>query len=189
MSDTFVDVYMGTALLYAKKIKAARYDRYFMDIAYRSAEMSYAKRLRVGAVITRDNRIISTGFNGTPPGHDNCCELETENGVLVSKKSTIHAEESAISFAARTGISTENATIYCTHSPCFFCARLIVNAGIRSVIYSEKYRDDEGVQFLKDSSVRVVEINTKSTTPKETDDSQTSTSHNPETYGIECRQM
>lgn len=155
MSDTFDDVYMGTALLHAKKSKAARYDRYFMDIAYRSAEMSYAKRLRVGAVITRDNRIISTGFNGSPPGHDNCCELETENGVLVSKKSTIHAEENAILFAARTGISTENATIYCTHSPCFFCARLIVNAGIRSVIYSEKYRDDEGVRFLIDSSVGV----------------------------------
>lgn len=183
MSDTFDDVYMGTALLHAKRSKAARYDRYFMDIAHRSAEMSYAKRLRVGAVITRDNRIISTGFNGSPPGHDNCCEIETENGVLVSKKSTIHAEENAILFAARTGISTENATIYCTHSPCFFCARLIVSAGIRSVIYSEKYRDDEGVRFLIDSSVSIVELNTKSTTPKETDDCETSTSHNPETYG------
>lgn len=173
MSDTFDDVYMGTALLHAKKSKAARYDRYFMDIAYRSAEMSYAKRLRVGAVITRDNRIISTGFNGSPPGHDNCCELETENGDLVTKESTIHAEKNAILFAARTGISTENATIYCTHSPCLPCAMLIVNAGIRSVIYSEKYRDDEGVQFLIDRSVSVVDINTKSTTPNETDDFKT----------------
>ena len=174
---------MGTALLHAKRSKASKYDRYFVDIAYRSAEMSYAKRLRVGAVITRDNRIISTGFNGSPPGHDNCCEIETENGVLVSKKSTIHAEENAILFAARTGIPTENATIYCTHSPCFFCARLIVSAGIRSAIYSEKYRDDEGVQFLIDSDVAVVELNIKSITPKETYDDKTSTPYNSETYG------
>lgn len=154
MSDTFDDVYMGTALLHAKKSKAARYDRYFMDIAYRSAEMSYAKRLRVGAVITRDNRIISTGFNGSPPGHDNCCELETENGVLVTKESTIHAEENAILFAARTGISTENATIYCTSSPCLPCARLIVNVGIRSVIYKDKYRDNSGVEYLQKYGIK-----------------------------------
>lgn len=139
--------------------KQAKYDTFFMDIAERCSAMSVATRLKVGAVITKNNRLISSGFNGSPPGLPNECEEVRESGEVVTKPTTIHAEENAIIFLARSsGASTEGSTLYSTHSPCFTCARLAINAGISRVVYRDHYRDGLGVDLLKNSGVSVTKI-------------------------------
>lgn len=125
-----------------------------MRIAFELASLSYAKRTKVGAVITMGRRIISQGWNGNPPGKDNI--LEDERGM--TKPSVIHAEANAICFAARIGTSIEGTAIYCTHSPCFECAKLIIQAGITTVYYSIPYRIAGPLQFLKDNNVHVEQI-------------------------------
>lgn len=134
-----------------------RFIRYYMDIAKRSAEMSHAKRLKVGAVIVKDNKIISTSWNGTPSGEDNNCEHEVD-GKLTTKPEVAHAEEMAISKLARDGISCLAATMYITHAPCMQCARLIYNAGICSIYYEKSYRDSTGVEFLQKRGISVQKL-------------------------------
>jgi dCMP deaminase len=134
--------------------KQKRYDKLFMDSAKLSANMSYCDRLKVGAVIVKDNRIIVNAWNGTLPGICNECE-ETIGDRIVTSEFVLHAEQNAILFAAKNGISIKGASMYITHSPCKTCAKLIAGAGIKEVIYNEEYRDTEGIDFLKKVGVKV----------------------------------
>lgn len=118
------------------------------------AELSRANRLKVGAVIVKEDRIISIGFNGTPIGQNNICE--DKNGDTLP--SVVHAESNSILFAARIGISTEGATLVITHSPCFQCAKMIVQCGIKEVHYKEEYRDTSSIKFLQECDVSVHKI-------------------------------
>lgn len=145
-------------------IKEERYNKYFMDVALRTAENSYAIRSKVGAVLVCDNRIIATGWNGTPAGFDNCCEEKYVKGPssndigLKTKATVIHAEANAIYFCAKHGISTEGAILYITLSPCATCALALIQAGIKEVYYLEKYRDDTGLRILQQANIKIEQI-------------------------------
>jgi dCMP deaminase len=135
----------------------------YMETAYAFAECSTARRLKVGCIIVKDERIISIGYNGTPSGWDNNCESEIystsvgDDPRLVTKPQVLHAESNAIAKLARCTESGEGATIVCTHAPCMECAKLILQSGIIRVIYSEDYRSTEGLEFLTQGGVHVVQ--------------------------------
>lgn len=121
-----------------------------MDVARRTASLSYAERLKVGAVAVKDKRIVCIGFNGTPEGLPNACEKDGH-----TLPSVLHAEENMILFAAKNGISLKDCSVYITHAPCINCARMIYGAGIKSVTYCEAYRSCEGLDFLESVGVDV----------------------------------
>lgn len=123
----------------------------YMDTAERFAQLSSAKRLQVGAVVVKDHRIISIGYNGTPAGWDNGCEDDDYK----TKPEVIHAEANAIAKLARDGESGRYATLFCTHAPCIECAKLIAGAGIGKVYYRDVYKNDLGLAFLENSGVEV----------------------------------
>lgn len=123
----------------------------YMRMARIWAENSYCKRRRVGALIVKDKMIISDGYNGTPSGFENVCEDENN----VTKPYVLHAEANAITKIARSGNNSDGATLYVTTSPCIECAKLIIQAGIRRVIYGEKYRIEDGINFLKRANIDV----------------------------------
>jgi dCMP deaminase len=131
----------------------------FMDTAERFAQLSSAKRLQVGAVVVKDNRIISIGYNGMPSGWTNECEYELHQPIgrvdLVTKDEVIHAEANAILKLARDGESGNGASLFCTHAPCIHCAKLIHGAGIKTVYYRESYRDTAGLDFLEKCNIEV----------------------------------
>jgi dCMP deaminase len=132
----------------------------FMDTAERFAQLSSAKRLQVGAVVVKDNRIISIGYNGMPSGWDNTCEeiIEThEDGGVVTKTKdeVIHAEANAISKLAKSGDSGDGADLFCTHAPCIHCAKIIYGAGVKKVYYRNSYRDEVGLQFLERCGISI----------------------------------
>ena len=143
-----------------------------MKAAEGYAELSYAKRLKVGAIITKDDRVISIGYNGTPAGWDNDCEYEDIgfsdavfgelqtliNRGLKTKPEVLHAEANAIGKLARSSESGINATMYLTHSPCFDCAKLIHVAGINKVFYRTQYRNTDGIEFLNKCNIEVEQI-------------------------------
>ena len=127
------------------------------------AELSYARRLKVGAIIVKDNRIVSIGYNGMPSGWENVCEDETfgEDGfhmIMKTKPEVLHAETNAIAKLARSTESGEGASMFITHSPCIECAKLIYQSGISAVYYDEDYRDDSGIRFLEKSNVSVEKV-------------------------------
>ena len=137
-----------------------------MKVAEHTAEMSSAVRLKVGAIVVKDDRIISLGYNGTPAGWDNNCEYEViaEDGddyetVLKTRPEVLHAETNAIAKLAKSTESGLDATLFVTHSPCLDCAKLIYQSGINSVYYRNAYRTDDGIQFLKDSGIKVEQLN------------------------------
>lgn len=119
------------------------------------AENSYCKRRQVGALIVKDKMIISDGYNGTPVGFENVCE--DEDGI--TKPYVLHAEANAITKIARSGNSSEGATMYVTASPCIECAKLIIQAGIKRVVYAEKYRLEDGLDLLRRAGVELVYVN------------------------------
>ena len=121
----------------------------YMDVAERFAQLSSAKRLQVGAIVVKDDRIISIGYNGMPAGWDNCCEDEQNK----TKPEVLHAESNAIAKLARSPESGEDATIFITHAPCIDCAKLIYQSGITTVYYKNEYRSTQGLNFLKKSGV------------------------------------
>lgn len=133
-----------------------------MKAAGNYAELSYARRLKVGAIVTKEDRVISIGYNGTPKGWDNNCENEIHQltgGVnLVTKPEVIHAEANAIAKLARSSESGEGAHMYITHAPCFDCAKLIYTAGIEKVFYQNAYRNEDGLEFLKKCNIEVEKI-------------------------------
>lgn len=137
--------------------KQAKYDRFFMDVAKRAAEMSYATKKKVGCVITRDNHIIASGWNGQPAGFPNSCEYVDQNGDLKTEDTVIHAEANALYWCAKTEIMTEGATAYITLSPCKHCALGLIQSGIKRVVYGEEYwnREKSGVRLLEDAGMKV----------------------------------
>ena len=133
-----------------------------MDWAKRVADCSHAVRLHVGAVIVKDDTVISYGYNGMPAGWDNNCEDEVfqQDGTsaLKTKPEVLHAESNAIAKLAKSSNSGIDADLFVTHMPCLDCAKLIYQSGIRSVYYNENYRDDSGVKFLEKSGVEVIQV-------------------------------
>lgn len=138
-----------------------------MDVAHRFAQLSTAKRLQVGAIIVKDDRIISIGYNGMPSGWTNECEhqeLEYSLGHgddvfrLKTKDEVIHAEANAIAKLAKGSESGLGSTLFLTHSPCIQCAKQIYTAGIVEVFYKEEYRDPAGAEFLRKCNVKVTKV-------------------------------
>jgi dCMP deaminase len=134
----------------------------FMDTAERFAQLSSAKRLQVGAVVVKDNRIISIGYNGMPAGWTNDCEeviqLSDDTVELKTKDEVIHAEANAIIKLARDGESGNGSSLFCTHAPCIHCAKLIHGAGISIIYYRNSYRDELGINFLNKCKVEVNKV-------------------------------
>ena len=129
-----------------------------MRAAHIYAELSSARRLKVGALVVKDDRIISIGYNGMPKGWDNNCEHELEDGTIKTKPEVLHAETNAIAKLARSVESGLDADLFVTHSPCLDCAKLIYQSGIKRVYYANAYRDESGVTFLKNSGVEVTKL-------------------------------
>ena len=127
-------------------------DNRYLRMAHIWSENSYCKRRKVGALVVKDKTIISDGYNGTPSGFENVCEDENN----VTKPYVLHAEANAITKLARSTNSGEGATLYVTASPCIECAKLIIQAGIRRVVYGEKYRLDDGLRLLQRAGVETV---------------------------------
>ena len=164
---------------------AKKIDHAHMIVAKVYSELSYAKKLQVGAIITKGDRLISVGYNGTPSGWSNECEdveymddsEHLDYAIMVAqgwtfgaykemtgwvrrttKPEVIHAEANAVAKLARSSESGEGATMYITHSPCFECAKLIYTAGIKKVFYRDQYRSDDGIEFLRKCNVEVEEL-------------------------------
>jgi dCMP deaminase len=143
----------------------------YMKTAETFAELSHARRLHVGAIIVKDDRIISIGYNGMPAGWDNNCETTVTNVVgvapdghdlveltLKTRPEVLHAETNAIAKLAKSTESGDGAILFVTHMPCLDCAKLIFQSGIRSVFYRDSYRSSDGVSFLEQSGVEVKQI-------------------------------
>ena len=130
-------------------------DKYYIKVAQLCAKNSYAIKLQVGAIIVKDGQIISDGFNGTPCGFENKCEVKSMDGSLHTLSYVLHAESNAILKCAKYGRSTNGSTLYITHSPCIECAKLIIQAGIIRVVYLEDYKKSEGLELLKKASINV----------------------------------
>lgn len=143
----------------------------YMQTAYQFAKLSYAKRRKVGCVIVKNKQIISFGYNGMPYGFDNECEMlevsqecSTETtctdscSCTVTRREVLHAESNAIMKVAKSTMSCEGAELYTTTCPCFDCAKLIIQAGITKVYYSEDYRDMSGVELLKKANIEVERV-------------------------------
>jgi dCMP deaminase len=138
--------------------------RAYMKTAEIFAELSHARRLHVGAIVVKDDRIISIGYNGMPAGWDNNCEFEfvhpqTKIPELVTNKEVLHAESNCISKLAKSNESGMGATMFITHAPCLDCAKLIYQSGINSVLYRDTYRDTSGITFLEKSGIIVEKLN------------------------------
>lgn len=134
-----------------KDLKQLELDKRYLKMARIWAENSYCQRRQVGALIVKDKMIISDGYNGTPAGFENVCE--DENGV--TKPYVLHAEANAITKIARSGNNSDGATLYVTDSPCIECAKLIIQAGIKRVIYGRQYRLTDGEDLLRRAGVEV----------------------------------
>jgi dCMP deaminase len=134
--------------------KRPTWDEYFLEIAFSVAERSTCDRAHVGAVLVRDKRILSTGYNGSPAGLPHCDEVGhlIVDGHCVR---TLHAEQNAIIQSALHGVGSEGATAYVTHQPCLTCAKMLINAGIRRVVYAGNYPDTYSRQFLAEANVQL----------------------------------
>ncbi len=131
--------------------KEKKFDARYMQMARIWAENSYCTRRKVGALLVKDKMIISDGFNGTPSGFPNVCEDENN----VSLPYVLHAEANAITKVARSGNSSDGATLYITDSPCIECAKLIIQSGIRRVVYGRQYRLTDGIELLRRAGIQV----------------------------------
>ncbi|MDE5739048.1 MAG: dCMP deaminase family protein [Bacteroidaceae bacterium] len=135
--------------------KQYRLDLRYMRMARIWAENSYCQRRQVGALVVKDKTIISDGYNGTPSGFENMCEDDNN----VTKPYVLHAEANAITKLARSSNSSDGATLYVTASPCIECAKLIIQSGIKRVVYAEHYRLEDGINLLKRANINVEYIN------------------------------
>jgi dCMP deaminase len=140
-----------------------RFHQLYMNIAQEVANMSHARRLKVGAIVVKDDRIISMGYNGMPSGWHNDCEIETryeDGGVtLTTRPEVLHAEMNALMKLAKSTESGLGAVLFVTHSPCMECSKGIYQAGIARVFYAQDYRDDTGIKFLRASNIDVMRFN------------------------------
>jgi dCMP deaminase len=135
--------------------KQKRYDKAYLRLALEWAKLSYCQRKKVGALIVKNGTIIADGYNGTPSGFDNCCEDHQGNTHWY----VLHAEANAILKLSKSNNSGDGATLYITLSPCKDCSKLILQSGIKRVVYCTEYKDTEGVDFLKNSGIEVVFFN------------------------------
>lgn len=147
-----------------------KFDKKYLQMASIWATNSYASHSKVGALLVKDNQIISDGYNGTPKGFDNCCEIEkrtwdldsegdySEYVQLVTKPEVLHAEANAITKVAKSNYSSDGSTLYVTLSPCFECAKLIIQAGIKRVVYKDVYRNTDGLELLKKAGIEIEQI-------------------------------
>ena len=134
-----------------KEDRQHKFDKHYLEMAAIWAKNSYCKRRQVGALLVKDRMIISDGFNGTPAGFENQCEDDNDT----TKPYVLHAEANAITKVAKSGNSSDGATLYITTAPCIECAKLIIQSGIRRVVYSEEYRKSEGIELLKRANIEV----------------------------------
>ena len=134
--------------------KQTKLDKRYLKMAQIWAENSYCERKKVGALLVKDKMIISDGYNGTPAGFENICEDDTDT----TKPYVLHAEANAITKVAKSNNSSENSTLYITTSPCLECSKLIIQSGIRRVVFSEKYRITDGIDLLERAKIEVVHI-------------------------------
>lgn len=134
----------------------------YIDIAHRFAQLSTARRLQVGAIVVKDDRIISIGYNGMPAGWDNNCEdviqHEDDTVSLKTKPEVLHAEMNALMKLARSNESGDQASMFITHAPCMDCAKGIYQAGIKEVFYTDEYRSTDGITFLKRCDIKIEKI-------------------------------
>ncbi len=137
-----------------KEAKQKRYDIAYLQMAEQWANLSHCSRKKVGAIIVKDQMIISDGYNGTPAGFDNCCE--DGNGETLWY--VLHAEANAILKVAKSTNNCKGATLYLTLSPCKDCSKLILQAGIKRVVFSRGYKDCSGIDFLKESKIEIEQI-------------------------------
>jgi dCMP deaminase len=137
----------------------SKWKKAFMRCAFAFSECSSAERLKVGCIIVKDNKIISVGYNGTPNGWNNKCEIEekTDDGeiILKTKPNVIHAESNCLIKLAKTTGNANKALMFITHSPCYECAKMIYQSGIKKVYYANDYRNMDGVDFLKSCNVKI----------------------------------
>ncbi|SHE85877.1 deoxycytidylate deaminase [Chryseobacterium takakiae] len=131
-----------------------KFDKAYLKMAQEWAKLSYCKRKQVGALIVKDRMIISDGYNGTPSGFENCCEDEEGKTHWY----VLHAEANAILKLAASTQSAEGATLYLTLSPCKECSKLILQAGINRLVYINEYSDDDGISFLKNHGIEIIQI-------------------------------
>ena len=134
--------------------KQLKFDRSYLRMAQVWAENSYCNRRKVGALIVKDKMIISDGYNGTPSGFENVCEDEEGH----TKPYVLHAEANAITKVSKSNNSSNGATLYVTAAPCMECAKLIIQSGIRRVVYLESYRLSDGIELLERAGIEVVQI-------------------------------
>ncbi len=155
-----------------------KWDLRFMELAHSIANWSscYQENRKIGAIIVKNKRILTTGYNGAPAGLQSCVErqeclrrkLDIPSGIRQELCYAIHAEQNAIIQAAKLGVSIDGATLYCTHQPCVICAKMIVNAGISRVLYAQGYPDEFALQIFKEAGVPLERLNPdQSTTPQE----------------------
>ena len=131
-----------------------QFDKRYLEMANTWSKNSYCERRKVGALIVKDRMIISDGYNGTPQGFENICEDEEGN----TKSYVLHAEANAITKVAKSNNSSQGATLYVTSSPCLECSKLIIQSGIKRVVFSEKYRIEEGIELLKRANIEIVQL-------------------------------
>ncbi len=129
-------------------------DQRYLKMADIWAQNSYCKRRQVGALLIKDQMIISDGYNGTPSGFENICEDENDN----TKPYVLHAEANAITKVAKSGNSSNGATLYVTSSPCLECSKLIIQAGIKRVVFTESYRLEDGINLLKRANIEIKQV-------------------------------
>lgn len=137
-------------------------DSRYLRMAKIWAENSYCQRRKVGAIVVKDKMIISDGYNGTPSGFENVCE-DANN---ITKPYVLHAEANAITKLARSSNNSDGATLYVTASPCIECSKLIIQAGIKRVVYGEKYRLEDGIELLRRANIEVTYLNTDEDDPE-----------------------
>ena len=146
------------------------WDEYFLEIAHVVAKRSTCERRQIGAVIVRDRRILTTGYNGAPSGLGHCLEvgclrdqLGIASGTRTEMCRALHSEMNAIIQAAQHGVSTKGATLYCTHQPCSVCARMLINAGITRIVYTGPYPDEFSMQLLREAGIEIAIVDGDST--------------------------
>lgn len=135
-----------------------KFIEFYMDVAKRVSQLSTAEKLKVGAILVKNNNILGFSYNGTPSGWEsNVCETIVD-GEFKTKSEVSHAEENLIVKLAKSSESSENGIMFVTHNPCYMCARMINNAGITEVYYSYEYRDSSGIFFLRKCGIKVEKI-------------------------------
>jgi dCMP deaminase len=135
-------------------LEVTKFDIAYLKMAKEWAKLSYCKRKKVGALIVKDRMIISDGYNGTPSGFDNCCEDNFGDTLWF----VLHAEANAILKLASSTQTAKNATLYLTLSPCKECSKLVLQSGIKKLVYLDDYKDNDGIQFLKNHGIEILKV-------------------------------